>query len=74
MRSCNIFLSRNGGRGTNSLVEARVLDGLLAFYMFMEIQNISIFGDSKVMIDHVRGACHINYPHLFRWMDRIMYF
>jgi len=26
------------------------------------------------MIDHVRGACHINYPHLSGWMDRIMYF
>lgn len=26
------------------------------------------------MIDHVRGACHISYPHLTGWMDRIMYF
>jgi len=26
------------------------------------------------MIDHVRGACHINYPHLSGWMDWIMYF
>jgi len=68
------FLSWNGGSGSNSLAEARALAGLLAFCVFFGIQNISIYGDSKSMIDHVTGACHISCPHLSGWMDKIMYF
>lgn len=68
------FLSWNGGSGSNSLAEARALAGLLAFCVFFGIQNISIYGDSKSMIDHVRGACNISCPHLSGWMDKIMYF
>lgn len=57
-------LSWSGGRGTNNLAEARALAGLLAFCSFLEIQDISIYGDSKIMVDHIRGSCHIDYPHL----------
>lgn len=57
-----------------SLAEARALAGLLAFCVFFDIQNISIYGDSKSMIDHVRGACHISCPHFTGWMERIMFF
>lgn len=67
------FIAWNGGHGTNSLAEARALAGLLAFCVFFGIKNISIFGDSKTMIDHVNGACHIRCPHLAGWLDRIKY-
>lgn len=56
------------------MAEARVLVGLFVFCSFMEIQNISIYRESKVIIDHVKGACYINYPHLSGWLERIMYF
>lgn len=68
------FLSWNGGIGSNNMAEARALAGLLAFCVFFYIQSISIYGDSKSMIDHVRGICHINCPHLSGWLNRIMYF
>lgn len=67
-------LSWSGGRGTNNLAEARALAGMLSFCSFLEIQDISIYGDSKVMIDHIRGTCHINYPHLTGWLARSMHF
>eukprot|EP00253_Pinus_taeda_P001784 PITA_01784 len=46
------LISWNGGKGTNSLAEARALAGLLALCVFFDIQEISIYGDSKTMIDH----------------------
>lgn len=68
------FISWNGRKGTNSSAEARALAGLLAFCIYFDIQAISIFGDSKTVIDHVNGTCHIKNPHLARWMDMIMFF
>ena len=68
------FLSWNGGIGSISMAEARALAGLLAFCVFFDIQSISIYGDSKSMIDHVSGECHISCPHLSGWLNRIMYF
>jgi len=68
------LISWNGGRGTNSMAKARALAGLLAFCIFLDIQSISVFGDSKVMIDHVNGKCLIRSSHLTGWMDMIMFF
>eukprot|EP00253_Pinus_taeda_P024937 PITA_24937 len=68
------FISWNGGEGTNSLAEARAFTSLLAFSVFYDIQQISVYGDSKAIIDHAMGACHIRCPHLAGWMDRIMFF
>jgi len=68
------FISWNGGKGSNNMAEARALAGLLAFCIFFDIESISIFGDSKIMVDHVKGKCHIRSPHLAGWMDRIMFF
>lgn len=53
------------GMGTNSVAEAKALAGLLAFSMFLDINLISIFGDSKTMVHHVNGNC---------LLDRIMFF
>lgn len=45
----------NGGRGTNNMAEAMALAGLLNFCLFLNLQGVSIYGDSKVMVDFVSG-------------------
>lgn len=67
------LISWNAGKGTNSSVEAISLAGLLSFCICFDIHSMSIYGDSKIMVDHVIGKCCISYPHLTGWMDRIMY-
>ena len=64
----------NGGRGSNSKAEAMALAGLLKFYLFLDLQHVSIFGDSKVMVDYISGKNHITVPHLIGWMGRISVF
>jgi len=73
-KNMQYFISWNGGRGSNSLAEVRALAGLLAFCTFFYIQSISIFGDSKSVIDHVMGSSHIKCPHLAGWLDRIKFY
>ena len=73
-KNLQYLISWNGGKGTNSMAEARALAGLLAFCIFFYIQSISIFGDSKIMIDHVKGKYHIRSSHLTGWMDKIMFY
>jgi len=68
------FISWNGGRGSNNLAEVQTLTSLLAFCTFFDIQSISIFGDSKSVIDHVMGSSHIRCPHLAGWLDRIKFY
>lgn len=72
--SLHYSLSWHGGFGSNSLVEARALSGLLAFCVFLGIQSISIFGDSKSLIHHVNGLGLINCPHLLGWLSSISFF
>lgn len=67
------LISWNGGKGSNYMAEAMALASLLAFCIFFDIQFVTIFGDSKIMVDHVLGKCHIRSPHFAGWMDRIMY-
>lgn len=67
-------LSWHGGFGSNFLAEARALSGLVAFCVFLGIQSISIFGDSKSLIDHVNDLGLINCPHLLGWLSRISFF
>lgn len=66
------FLSWRGGNGSAWLKLGLLQDCLLSvcFLIFKTFQFI----DSKSMIDHVRGACHISCPHLNGWMERIMFF
>lgn len=47
------------------------LAGLLSICLFFNIQRVSIYGDSKVMVDFVAGKSHINSLHLAAWLDRI---
>lgn len=47
------------------------LDGLLYFCSFLDISDVSIFGNSKVMVDFVLKENNISMPHLAGWMNRI---
>ena len=49
------------------------LTGLLSFCIFFNIQGVSIFGDSKVMVNFVMGKIHFRNPHLAGWMHRIVF-
>lgn len=64
----------NGGRGTNMLAEAMALAGLMSFCLFLNLQDVSIFGDSKVLVDYVAGKNTISKLHLMGWLDRIRFF
>ena len=67
------LISWNGGKGSGCKVDAMALPGLLYFYFFFNIQSVSIFGDSKVMVDFVLGKIHISNPQLAGWMNRIVF-
>lgn len=69
--SCHFSIHWNGGRGSNSKAKAMALDGLLYFCSFLDISDVSIFGNSKVMVDFVLKENNISMPHLAGWMNRI---
>jgi len=55
------------------MAKAMALAALLSFCIFFDIHLVSIYGDSKLVIDHVLGKCRITYPHLLGWMNIIMF-
>lgn len=67
------LISWNGGKLSNCMAEAMALAGLLTFCIFFDIHHVSIYGDSKILVDHIMGKRCISRPHLAGWMDRIMY-
>lgn len=71
--NCHFLIYWNGGRGSNSKAEVMALAGLLHFCLFLNIQDVSIFGDSKVMVDGVLGKNIFMKPQLIGWIDRIKY-
>jgi len=72
--SSQFFIHWNGERGSNNKVEAMALAGLLFFCSFLNILSVSIFGDSKVIVDFVEKKINIFKPHLVGWLDRIKSF
>lgn len=61
----------NGGKGTNNKAEAMALHGLLILCSFMDIGPINVYGDSKIIIDHVNGKLKISNDNLSGWLNRI---
>lgn len=55
------------------MAEAMALARLLTFCIFFDIHLVSIYGDSKIVVDHVLGKGRIGCPHLTGWMDRVMF-
>lgn len=47
------------------------LSGLLLFSIFINIKSLRIYGDSKIIIDHVNALHSIKNHYLFGWMNRI---
>jgi len=62
----------NGGLGSTIKAEAMALTSLLSMCHFLNIQSLQIYGDSKVIIEHVTEKHHIKNQFLDSWMNRIM--
>ena len=58
-------------RGTNMKVEVMALWGLLWFSSFLNFPTIHIYGDSRTIIEHVKGSIKINQPMLLGWLSQI---
>lgn len=71
---CSFQLFWNGGSGSNSKAEAMALAGLLHFCLFLNLQGVSIFDDSKVLVDSLNGKVFIRNPQLLGWIERINFF
>lgn len=61
----------NAGSGSNNKAEPVALTGLLSFCNFLNIPNLKIYGDSRIIIDHVLQKHYIENFHLVGWLDRI---
>lgn len=55
----------------NARAEEMTLWGLLWFTHFHNIPDIHIFGDSKIIVDHVKGCANIKQQLLLRWLWKI---
>lgn len=56
------------------MAEAMALAGLLSFCFFINLQNITIFGDSKVLVDYLSRKNMISRSHLVGWLDKIRFY
>lgn len=54
----------NAGPGSNNRAEAVALAGLLSFCNFLDIPFLQIYGDSRIIIDHVLSKHNIKNIHL----------
>lgn len=68
---CHYKIYWFGGIGTNMMAKALALWGLMWFANHLCIDRISIYGDSKVLIDHLNKESSINQTILPTWMNRI---
>lgn len=57
--------------GTNTKVEVMALWGLLWFTNFLDIPNLHVLDDSKIIIDYVCSQAHINKSSLQGWLKQI---
>ena len=60
-----------GGIGSNMRAETLALWGLLWFASHLCIEDIWVFGDSKVLIDYLNGNSKLSLGHLETWLERI---
>ena len=66
-----ISISMGGGQGSNTKDELMSLYGLLQFSAFIDISNISIFGDSKVLIEWMNGLFNLQVLSLNQWCQKV---
>ena len=60
------------GKDTNNKVELIALWSFLRLEMEKRVQNLHIFGDSKMTIELENGNIHINAPHLQQLLRAII--
>lgn len=58
--------------GTNIRVEVIALWGLLFFARHINLGQINIYGDAKIVIDWINERANLNAPMLTGWMERIL--
>lgn len=56
------------------MAEAMALSGLLKFFIFLDIQKVAFYGDSKLWVDSVNQKNFIQAHHLSGWRDRIQFY
>jgi len=61
----------NGEEGTNNKAEVMALYGLLMFSIFLNIESLQIYGDSKIIIDHINAKLSIKNHYMSGWMNGI---
>lgn len=62
---------RDAGRGTNNKAEAMALWGILWLTNILNISEIHIYGDSNIILDHVKGIAQIKQSTLLSQLRRI---
>ena len=61
----------NAGLGINNKAGAMDFWGMLWLIKFLNIPEIHIYGDPKIILDHVKGKTLIKQPKLHGWLRRI---
>lgn len=65
-----IHLHWNGGPGTNNKAEIMALWGGLLAAVNLNLTEVHIYGDSKLIIDCISGRQNMNNPGLHGWLKR----
>lgn len=69
--TCHYKIHWNRGRGTNTRAETIALWGLLWFSNQLYLEKLWVYGDSKILIDHLNNKSSLNPSHLTHWLERI---
>lgn len=67
-RTCHYKLFWFGGSGTNTRAEVIALWGLMWFSNHLCVDRVLIYGDSKVLVDHLNQVASINQTLLSSWI------
>ena len=61
----------NGGYGSNTRAECIALWGLIWVASNLYVDSLWVFGDSKILIDHMNNKSNLNPRLVTHWIDRI---
>lgn len=69
--NCHYKIFWHGGNGSNMRVEVLAMWGLLWVASQLFIENMWVYGDSKVIIDHLNKGTVLNPGTLMSWLEQI---
>lgn len=55
------------------MAEGMALNGLLSLCLFLDLHDVSIYGDSQVLVNFVSRKNIITQSHLASWLERIRF-